>query len=233
MTDATTSTDDITSPPPNSFDGVVIDKSKEKPKLTATPTELKRMLQVIEDDILPKTTQGVQDGNKVFGAAILDSNFNTVHADTNSETTCPLFHGEVKLIYEWSKLIPAKERGPTAQNNSIFLSTHEPCCMCISSILWAGFTKVYYFFSYTITSAQGIPHDINTMHELWGVSTYRKQNKYLSTICIMDLINELPEGNEKNELQQTSKRLMEIYDKLSNQYHTEKSQNTNNSLVLG
>ena len=228
MTDTTT---DDTSPP-NSFEGVVIDKSKERPTLTATPTELKRMLQVIEDDILPKTTQGVQDGNKVFGAAVLDSNFNTVHADTNSETTCPLFHGEVKLIYEWSKVIPAKERGPAAQT-SIFLSTHEPCCMCISSILWAGFTKVYYFFSYQVTSSQGIPHDINTMHELWGVATYRKQNKYLSTVCIMDLIDELPDGEEKAELQATSKRLMDTYDKLSNQYHSEKSQNTNNSLVLG
>ena len=218
---------------PNSFDGVVIDKSKERSKLTATPAELQRMLEVIENDILPKTTQGVKDGNKVFGAAVLDKDFKTVHADTNSETTCPLFHGEVKLIYEWSKRIPSDQRGPSAQN-SIFLSTHEPCCMCISSILWTGFTKVYYFFSYQVTSAQGIPHDINTMHELWGVSTYRKQNKYLSTTCIMDLIDGLPNDcAQKSELQATSKRLIEMYDKLSLQYHTEKVSNSNNSLVLG
>ena len=35
-----------------------------------------------------------------------------------------------------------------------------------NAILWSGFNKVYYFFPYSITSAQGIPHDINTMHEL-------------------------------------------------------------------
>ena len=76
--------------------------------------------------------------------------------------------------------------------------------------------------------------DINTMHELWGVSTYRKQNKYLSTTCIMDLIDGLPNDcAQKSELQATSKRLIEMYDKLSLQYHTEKVSNSNNSLVLG
>ena len=217
---------------PNSFDEVVIDKSKERPPLTATAEQLTRMLDVIEKEVLPKTEQGVKDGNKVFGAAVLGSNWETVHADTNSETTCPLFHGEVKLIYEWSKLVPANERGPAAQS-SIFLSTHEPCCMCISSILWAGFTKVYYFFPYSITSAQGIPHDINTMHELWGVDSYRKRNKYISTACIMDLIDQLDDEESKTTLKAKQQRLMDAYDQLSNKYHSEKAQNKNNSLVLG
>ena len=97
--------------------------------------ELKRMLQVIEDDILPKTRRGVKCGNKVFGAAILDDNLQTVCADTNKELECPLFHGEMKVIYEWSKKVHPSQRGPAAQA-SIFLSTHEPCCMCISGITW-------------------------------------------------------------------------------------------------
>jgi tRNA(Arg) A34 adenosine deaminase TadA len=215
-------------------EGVVIDESNQQPPLTATVPELQRLLEVIEKSILPVTKEGVAAGNKVFGAAILDADLENVHAYTNCETECPLFHGEVKAIYEWSKITPAATRGAAAQS-SIFLATHEPCCMCMSSILWSGFRTVYYFFSYTHTTAQGIPHDINTMHELWGVNTYRKRNKYLATVCIMDLIEDLDDETvpEKKELQATVQRLMAAYDALSNKYHTEKSDNPDNSLVLG
>lgn len=81
--------------------------------------------------------------------------------------------------------------------------------------------------------SQSIPHDIQTMHELWGVTTYRKQNKYLSSCCLMDLVEALPEGDEKTELKETEKRLLQAYDNLANHYHTEKGKNKNNSLVLG
>ena len=73
--------------------GIVFDKSKAQPELTASVQDLYQMLQIIEDEILPLTCKGVNEGNKVFGAAILDSDFNVVHANTNDETTCPLFHG--------------------------------------------------------------------------------------------------------------------------------------------
>jgi tRNA(Arg) A34 adenosine deaminase TadA len=138
----------------NPTDGVVIDEANQKPPPTATASQIRKMLQIIETDILPKTTLGVAKGNKVFGAAVLNDQLGLVYADTNEETTCPLFHGEVKLIYEWSKQIPASERGPSAQS-SVFLATHEPCCMCISSIVWSGFPCVYYFFPYAATAEQG------------------------------------------------------------------------------
>jgi tRNA(Arg) A34 adenosine deaminase TadA len=212
--------------------GVVIDTANQRDPLTATPEQLMQMLNVIQKDILPKTEKEVANGNKVFGAGILDSDFKCIFADTNAETTCPIFHGEVKTIYEWSQQTPAKERGSIAQS-SIFLSTHEPCCMCVSSILWAGFNTIYYFFPYSVTSAQGIPHDIATMHELWGVNSYRKQNKYISTGCIMDMIDALAEGHTKKELVDLQNKLLDDYDKLANKYHSEKATNENNSLVLG
>jgi hypothetical protein len=71
------------------------------------------------------------------------------------------------------------------------------------------------------------------MHELWGVNSYRKQNRYCSTACIMDLIEALEDSDEKKELLALQKSLIDQYDTLSNKYHTEKSQNENNSLVLG
>jgi tRNA(Arg) A34 adenosine deaminase TadA len=212
---------------------VVLDLSSQLPKLTATADELEKMLACIESDIVPLTQQGVVLGNKVFGAAILDGSFRTTLAETNSEMESPLFHGEVHLISEWSKSTPPAERG-TAAKASVFLSTHEPCCMCISSIVWTGFTKVFYLFSYELTSQQGIPHDINIMHELWGVPTYRKQNKFCTTACIMELVEELSDEEPKKiELQATIQRLLTTYDEMSKHYHTEKENNQENSLAFG
>ena len=79
--------------------GVILDM--EKPQLRATPAEIKRMLDIIERDILPQTECGVHEGNKVFGAAILRNDLSCDMASTNCETECPLFHGEVKCIYDW------------------------------------------------------------------------------------------------------------------------------------
>ena len=111
-------------------DEIVIDHSKQQPPLTASAEELTKLLQTIEDNILPKTREGVKKGNKVFGAALLDQEWNCILAETNDEMNNPIFHGEVNLINEWSKTIDAGDRGLAAQE-SIFLSTHEPCCMCI------------------------------------------------------------------------------------------------------
>ena len=83
----------------NRTQGVILDT--EKPPLRATPTEIKRMLDIIERDILPQTECGVHEGNKVFGAAILRNDLSCDVASTNCETECPLFHGEVKCIYDW------------------------------------------------------------------------------------------------------------------------------------
>jgi tRNA(Arg) A34 adenosine deaminase TadA len=109
---------------------VIIDSTQQQPKLTASVAQISRLLQTIEDDILPKTKEGVSNGNKVFGAALLNKDWNLTLAATNDEMNNPLFHGEIKLINDWSKMTKAGDRGRAAQE-SIFLSTHEPCCMCI------------------------------------------------------------------------------------------------------
>ena len=88
-------------------------------------------------------------------------------------------------------------------------------------------------FPYSTTTKQGIPHDIQTMHELWGVKNYRKQNQYCSTACLMGLITALESSKEKDKLLEAHGRLASIYDTLSVMYHEEKSNNPNNSLVLG
>ncbi len=63
-----------------------------------------RLLDVIEQDIIPLTEKGVTLGNKLFGAAILrKSDLSLVIAETNNELENPLWHGEVhtlKRFYE-------------------------------------------------------------------------------------------------------------------------------------
>ena len=64
-----------------------------------------RLLDVMENDILPLTEAGVAAGNKVFGAAILrKSDLSLVLAETNNEMENPLWHGEVHALKRFYEL---------------------------------------------------------------------------------------------------------------------------------
>lgn len=90
--------------------------------------------------------------------------------------------------------------------------------MCIASILWSGFNKVFYWLPYETTTAQGIPHDVNTRHELWGVTEYRRRNKYFASACLNSLIADLPDDNpKKKDLMEQSSCLLEKYNAMSDQ----------------
>jgi len=189
------------------------------------PEDLEKLLSVIQNEILPKTEQGVQNGNKVFGAAVLRrENLSTVIADTNNETKCPLYHGEVHVIQKWSEM-PQNKRA--SAEDSVFLSTHEPCCMCISAIVWAGFKTVFYLFPYETTRDQGIPHDLEIMHELWGVERYRPKNKFCQTNAIMELVESLKTSSQKEELLAKYELIENEYNRLSSKYHSNKGENEN------
>ena len=49
----------------------------------------------------------------------------------------------------------------------------------------------------------------------------------------MDLVEALPDGEDKIELVETQERLLKAYDEMANYYHSEKANNPENSLVLG
>jgi len=132
-----------------------------------------RMLDVIEGDIVPLTARGVAIGCKVFGAAGLrKDDLSLVVAGTNHEAFSPLWHGEVytiKLFYEL--------QGHPDPSECIFLSTHEPCSMCISALAWAGFREIYYFFGYEQTQdVFNIPHDLRMLREVFGCVSPTKEN---------------------------------------------------------
>ena len=124
-----------------------------------------RLIDTIDHDILPLTEKGVAQGNKIFGAALLKkSDHSTFLAATNNEMENPLWHGEMHLLKTYYE-IPEQQRTPIDQ--LLFVSTHEPCSLCLSAITWAGFDNFYFFFSHEDSRDEfGIPHDLKILKEL-------------------------------------------------------------------
>lgn len=181
------------------------------------------LLHAIETAILPKTEAGVRHGNKVFGAALLlKSDLSVVVADTNHETQNPLWHGEVYAIKRFHEL-PPNER--PSSRDLIFLSTHEPCSMCLSAITWAGFDNFYYFFSHEDSrDAFAIPHDLRILKEVFTLDPggYRRSNAFWNSYAIADLIERSP---ERAALRERADAIRARYAGLSAEYQADKGGN--------
>ena len=186
---------------------------------------LDTLFSVLENDVLPKTRSGVAAGNKVFGAAILrKSDHALVIAETNNEMENPLWHGEVHCLKRFYEM-PADRRPVTS--DLIFLSTHEPCSMCLSAITWAGFDNFYYFFSYEDSrDAFAIPHDLKIMQEVFTLQDgeYNKSNAFWESHSIMGMIAELPKDQQGAYIAR-AQAISDQYDQLSTQYQDTKSDN--------
>ena len=181
---------------------------------------LSRLLETIEIDIVPLTKRGVAAGNKVFGAALLrKTDLSLVLAETNNELANPLWHGEMQCLKSFYEL---RERSGT--DELIFLSTHEPCSLCLSAITWAGFDNFFYLFSH-VDSRDGfaIPHDLKILGEVFGLEDgrYNRRNAYWSCWSIMDEIACL-DGPERSSLLEWAGRIGRLYEKLSDVYQDSK-----------
>ena len=187
---------------------------------------LNRFLRAFKDEILPLTFEGVNSGNKIFGAAIINKNDHSlVVAGTNNETKNPLWHGEIHTLKKFYEV--DKKKRPD-EKNCIFLSSHEPCSLCLSAITFAGFNNFYYLFPYESTSEEfKIPHDLNILKEVFNVTDgkYIKENSYWKSYAINNLIEEIKTNNKK-KLMDAFDQIKKIYVDLSKKYQSSKEESS-------
>ena len=187
---------------------------------------LDKFLDIFQKDILPLTSKGVDYGNKIFGAAIIKKDdYSLVVAGSNNETENPLWHGETHTLKKFYEI--NKESRPE-EKNCIFLSSHEPCSLCLSAITFSGFDNFYYLFPYESTSEEfSIPHDLNILKEVFNINdgNYIKNNSYWSSYNINNLINKL-EDSKKEKLINSFNNIKKKYFDLSNKYQSLKEKTT-------
>jgi tRNA(Arg) A34 adenosine deaminase TadA len=133
----------------------------------------------------------------------------------------PLYHGEVSTIINFFKL---KNLNP---KDYLFISSHEPCSLCLSAITWSGFDNFYYLFPYEETeSTFYIPHDLKILKEIFKIDKgeYSKNNSYWQSFSIIDNIKEL-QNSENDKLFPKIKEIKKLYEDLSKNYQSAKVSN--------
>lgn len=172
---------------------------------------ISRLFDVIERDIVPMTARGVAEGNKLFGAAILrKSDLSVVVAETNNETENPLWHGEMHAIKRFFEL-PADQRPAT--KDCVFLTSHEPCSLCLSGITWSGFDNFYYLFTYEDSrDSFAIPYDIQILQAVYAVPDpdrsavppdrplYNRTNAFFKSRGLQEMVAGLDRSHRENLL---------------------------------
>ena len=182
-----------------------------------------RLLDVIILNIIPLTFENVNKGNKIFGGAILDKkDLSILTIGLNNEIKNPLLHGEITTINNFFDINNGLD-----PKNYIFISTHQPCSLCLSAITWAGFNNFYYFFPYSDTKDKFyIPHDLQIMSEIFNIDdgNYNVRNSYWESFSIIKEIFKLSIEN-KVKLQSKIDQIYKKYKILSFKYQQNKNHN--------
>ena len=184
--------------------------------------EFNKVLDIFISDLIPQTRMAVKKGNKIFGAFIINkSDLSLVITGTNNEITNPLYHGEISALFnffESEKLNP---------KDYYFISSHEPCSLCLSAITWSGFDNFYYFFPYADTkSSFNIPHDLNILKEVFHINEgeYKKNNKYWKSFSIIEEIKKFEDPKNPCFTEKIDKIKL-LYEELSATYQNTKISN--------
>lgn len=213
------------------------------PSTTSPTTLLSSILHLTEEKIVPLTRQGVSSGSKLFGAAILNrSDLSPVTVATNNERASPLLHGEINCIQEF---FASPAEGRPATKDCIFFATHEPCSLCLSGITWSGFNEFYYLFTYEDSrDLFSIPYDIDILEQVFRVPgpsdtpetlaarpLYNRKNKFFTAKSLADLLEEIPDEEERARWAAEVTRVKELYNSLSETYQEGKKAGAESSSV--
>ena len=190
--------------------------------MTKIEFKFNRILDIFINDLIPQTRLAVKKGNKVFGAFIIKkSDLSLLITGTNNEIANPLYHGEISALFNF---FGSKKLNP---NDYYFISSHEPCSLCLSAITWSGFDNFYYFFPYADTkSSFNIPHDLNILKEVFHINEgeYKKNNKYWKSFSIIEEIKKFEDPNNPFFKEKIDKIKL-LYAELSAEYQNTKISN--------
>ena len=181
-----------------------------------------KILDIFLNNLIPETKISVSKGNKIFGAFVLDkTDLSLVVTGLNNEIENPIYHGEISTIINFFKL---RNLNP---KDYLFISSHEPCSLCLSAITWSGFDNFYYLFHYEETeSSFNIPHDLKILKEVFKIDKgqYSKNNTFWQSYSILEEIKEL-QNSEKDKLLAKIKEINKLYEDISNNYQSAKNSN--------
>ena len=138
-----------------------------------------------------------------------------------------LYYLEKYLIHYLKNFYEINEKKRPSTKDCFFISSHEPCSLCLSAITWSGFDNFYYFFPYKETKDKfNIPHDLNILKEIFKLNNgnYNKTNSYWKSYSIIDEINKL-NNFEKNIIKDNINKIYQEYDELSKLYQKNKDKN--------
>jgi tRNA(Arg) A34 adenosine deaminase TadA len=108
--------------------------------------ELERYMRIA----IKEAEESLREGNKGFGAVIAkDGNIISSAHDKEDTENDPTSHAEINAIRE-----AGKKRGKSL-SGCVLVSTHEPCPMCASAIVWSGITDIAYGYSIQDALSQG------------------------------------------------------------------------------
>ncbi|ETS78389.1 hypothetical protein PFICI_10451 [Pestalotiopsis fici W106-1] len=211
-------------------------------------TLLSALLSTIEKQIVPLTAKGVASGSKLFGAAILSkANLAPLTVATNNERASPLLHGEINCIQQFfsSPTVADGTLPRPATKDCVFVTTHEPCSLCLSGITWSGFDNFYYLFTYEDSrDLFAIPYDIQILEEVFRVKAageseealtkrelYNRQNKFFTAKSFADLVAEIDNEDERTKWAAEIARVKGLYNALSQTYQEGKKEGVESASV--
>ena len=181
-----------------------------------------KILDIFLNNLIPETKISVSKGNKIFGAFVLNKiDLSLVVTGVNNEIENPIYHGEISTIINFFKL---RNLNP---KDYLFVSSHEPCSLCLSAITWSGFDNFYYLFPYEETeSTFNIPYDLKILKEVFKIDkgAYSKNNTFWQSYSIIEEIKKL-QNAENDKLLAKIKEINKLYEDISNNYQSAKNSN--------
>ena len=181
-----------------------------------------KILDIFLNNLIPETAISVSKGNKIFGAFVLNKiDLSLVVTGVNNEIENPIYHGEISTIINFFKL---RNLNP---KDYLFISSHEPCSLCLSAITWSGFDNFYYLFHYEETESNfNIPYDLKILKEVFKIDkgAYSKNNTFWQSYSIIEEIKKL-QNAENDKLLAKIKEINKLYEDVSNNYQSAKNSN--------